>query len=65
MGGWNDKRWRGKTVFSFIIGEGSSQLAWLSSTGCALLSIGLLQIHTQITSVCACVVPDSGCVCMV
>lgn len=42
-------------MFSFIIGEGSSQLAWLSSTGFTLLSIGLLQIHTQILScVCMC-----------
>lgn len=33
-------------MFSFIIGEGSSQLAWLSSTGFAFHSIGLLQIHS-------------------
>lgn len=33
-------------MFTFIIGEGSSQLAWLSSTGFTLLSIGLLQIHS-------------------
>lgn len=42
-------------MFSFIIGEGSSQLAWLSITGFTLLSIGLLQIHsTNHECVCMC-----------
>lgn len=55
QGGGNDKRWRGKTMFSFIIEEGSSQLAWLSSSGLTLLSIGLLQIHiTNHECVCMC-----------
>lgn len=42
-------------MFSFIIGEGSSQLAWLSGSGLTLLSIGLLQIHiTNHECVCMC-----------